>query len=156
MSGKLLTTGRAGRIRAVLLLFPEGATAAQVHTAGDFDCNVIAVNDALAAMRRAELVSQKVSGAQRLWRLTPRTVVLMRRAEQAAKQKHATAARRAPAPVDTAAFASTSIQRKDLERAQLKKEMDEFKRRGGRVQVLGNTPIRKDKTYRASQSGIAR
>ena len=45
-------------------------------------------------------------------------------------------------------FDTPSRQQKEADQQQLEADLAEFRRKGGKVQVLGDTPIRKHKTRR--------
>lgn len=83
-----------------------------------------------------------------------RDALMPRTAQHQTESELRSASVNRPSPV---AFVSGNQQQKDAERAELSRLMAEFKRRGGKVQIIDHTPVQRLKSRRqASAEGAAR
>lgn len=141
MTARIQRYGRAAKIRDVLFEFPKGATTAEIKAAGVLSDKLNAIGTSLIAMRKSDQVTMSMGLNSIVWSLTPKT-----RAEMA--RMAATAAvfnrpRRAlPAASARPSDSSTTIRHKDDARAAIADQLDAFRRAGGKVEVLGNTPFK--------------
>lgn len=141
MTAKIQRYGRAAKIRDVLFAIPTGATTAEIKAAADLSDRLSAIGTSLIAMRKSDQVTMAMGPNSIIWHLTPKT-----RAEMA--RMAATAAvfnrpRRAlPAASARPSDSSTTIRHKEDARVAIADQLDAFRRAGGKVEVLGNTPFK--------------
>lgn len=146
MTAKIQRHGRAAEIRALLLDRPAGATAEQLLAAG-IDCSTKQLNSSLAAMCDTGQVQASINRGDRIWMLTPTMHRLMRTPDARVQPTRAAAAR-VMRSVPTGSHNSTTVQHKDRDRAEIADQLAAFRRAGGKVEVLGNTPTRREMTRR--------
>lgn len=146
MTAKIQRHGRAAAIRALLLDCPAGATAEQLLAAG-IDCSLEQLINSLGAMYRADQVRASTTTGNKVWFLTTAMRKLMRGIDDQDSPPVAAAAhleRSSP----TGSNNSTTVLHKDQERQDLARLMADFRKRGGAIQVLGNTAVRPSLTRR--------
>jgi hypothetical protein len=150
---------RAGGVREklhkVLAAHPNGLTTVQLLAAGKLSVPVKNASAVLSQMRTSGQVAGQRCGRECLWTLLPPAI-------KPTPAKATAPANAAPdgwasqlaTPADD--FASTTAQKKARESAAIAEQLADFQRHGGRIEVLGNTPLRKEPSYRASMRGVAR
>lgn len=146
MTAKFQRHGRAASIRALLLDRSAGATTEQLLAAG-IDCSPKQLNSSLAAMCDTGQVQASINRGARIWMLTPTMHRLMRTPDARVQPTRAAAAR-VMRSAPTGSHNSTTVQHKDRERAELAEQIATFKRAGGKVEILGNTPARREMSRR--------
>lgn len=143
--GAIQRHGRAARIREVLVHFPAGATVAQIIAAGGIKATAYAVGKSLVSMREQDQVVMSMGNNRLLWALAPRL-----RQAMAAMIGRSVAGPRCPPsmPRFRADDSATTIRHREKDRQALAAQLAAFQKAGGRIEVLGNTPIRPSRTRR--------
>lgn len=147
MSAKIQQFGRAAAIRALLLDRPAGASDEELLASGTLTCTLKQLNSSLAAMRDTGQVQVSVTKGNRVWMLTTTMHRLMRTPDARVEPTRA-AVTRVMRSAPTGSHNSTTVQHKDRERAVIADQLAAFRRAGGKVELLGNTPARREMTRR--------
>lgn len=144
--GAIQRQGRAARIREVLVHFPAGATVAQIIAAGGIKATASVVGKSLVSMREQDQVVMSMGNNCVLWALAP----LLRQAMAALVGRSTAAGPRCPPPMPRmrADDSATTIRHREKDRQALAAQLAAFQKAGGRIEVLGNTPIRPGRTRR--------
>lgn len=140
MTAKIQRYGRAAKIRDVLFAIPTGATTVEIKAAADLSDRLSAIGTSLVAMRNSDQVTMTMGPNSIVWHLTPKT-----RAEMVRMAAAALIDRRPRRPLPAASApsdSSTTIRHKEDARAAIADQLDAFRRAGGKVEVLGNTPFK--------------
>jgi len=149
VTARIQKYGRAAKIRDVLFAIPTGATTVEIKAAADLSDGLSAIGTSLVAMRKSDQVTMTMGPNSIIWHLTPKT-----RAEMA--RLAATAAvfnrpRRAPpAPSARPSDSSTTIRHKDDARTEIAAQLESFRRAGGKIEILGHTPLKSVPNRRTS------
>lgn len=154
MSAKIQQFGRAAAIRTLLLDLPTGASADELLAAGTLTCTLKQLNSSLAAMRDTGQVQASVTKGNRVWMLTTTMHRLMRTPDARVEPTRAAVAR-VMRSAPTGSHNSTTVQHKDRERAVIADQLAAFRRAGGKVEVLGNTPVRQELSRRQINDAAA-
>lgn len=154
MSAKIQQFGRAAAIRTLLLDLPAGASADELLAAGTLTCTLKQLNSSLAAMRDTGQVQASVTKGNRVWMLTTTMHRLMRTPDARVEPTRAAVAR-VMRSAPTGSHNSTTVQHKDRERAVIADQLAAFRRAGGKVEVLGNTPVRQELSRRQINDAAA-
>jgi len=154
MSAKIQQFGRAAAIRTLLLDLPAGASAEELLAAGTLTCTLKQLNSSLAAMRDTGQVQASVTKGNRVWMLTTTMHRLMRTPDARVEPTRAAVAR-VMRSAPTGSHNSTTVQHKDRERAVIADQLAAFRRAGGKVEVLGNTPVRQELSRRQINDAAA-
>lgn len=154
MSVKIQQFGRAAAIRTLLLDLPAGASADELLAAGTLTCTLKQLNGSLAAMRDTGQVQASVTKGNRVWMLTTTMHRLMRTPDARVEPTRAAVAR-VMRSAPTGSHNSTTVQHKDRERAVIADQLAAFRRAGGKVEVLGNTPVRQELSRRQINDAAA-
>lgn len=154
MSAKIQQFGRAAAIRTLLLDLPAGASADELLAAGTLTCTLKQLNSSLAAMRDTGQVQASVTKGNRVWMLTATMHRLMRTPDARVEPTRAAVAR-VMRSAPTGSHNSTTVQHKDRERAVIADQLAAFRRAGGKVEVLGNTPVRQELSRRQINDAAA-
>ncbi|WP_416203732.1 hypothetical protein [Xanthomonas euvesicatoria] len=159
MSSGMQTKGLAAQLRAGLFHTKDGATSADLQASAAPECSRSQITHALNAMRGTGLVSRTPDPNGTRWRLTPATRIKVAKtitsaAENTARRTTATVTASHTVPAH-AVVALSPAQKKANESARISQAIAEFEANGGRIEVLGNTPIRRAAGYRQSMGGIA-
>lgn len=159
MSAGMQSKGFAAQLREGLFHAKDGMTSAALQATTAPDCTRSQITRALNAMRGTGLVTRKPDPAGTIWSLTAATRTKVARTLTSDAEN--TARRTKPAVVSPhttpshAVLALSAAQKKAIESARIAQEISDFQARGGRIEVLGSTPIRRSAGYRQSMSGIA-
>lgn len=154
MSAKIQQFGRAAAIRALLLDLPAGASDEELLASGKLTCTHKQLNSSLAAMRDTGQVQVSITKGNRVWMLTPTMHRLMRTPDARVEPTRAAVAR-VMRSAPTGSHNSTTVQHKDRDRAVIADQLAAFKRAGGKVEILGNTPVRQELSRRQINDGAA-
>jgi len=154
MSAKIQQFGRAAAIRALLLDLPAGASVEELLAAGTLTCSLKQLSSSLAAMRDTGQLQASITKGNRVWLLTPTMHRLMRTPDARVEPTRA-AVVRVMRSAPTGSHNSTTVQHKDRERAEIAEQLAAFKRAGGKVEVLGNTPVRQELSRRQINDAAA-
>ncbi len=154
MSAKIQQFGRAAAIRTLLLDLPAGASAEELLAAGTLTCTLKQLNSSLAAMRDTGQVQASVTKGNRVWMLTTKMHRLMRTSDARVEPTRAAVAR-VMRSAPTGSHNSTTVQHKDRDRAVIADQLAAFRRAGGKVEVLGNTPVRQELSRRQINDAAA-
>ena len=141
MAGKIHSFGRTAKLRGLLLDRPEGAPTDELLSAGGFDCTKRQLHDSLKAMTASGQVCESRSGGRILWVLSDTMRRLMLTPELVDPPTRA-AVENVMRPSRSISTHSTTIQHKEAERLELAAKIERFCAQGGRIEVLGATPIR--------------
>mgnify|MGYP000926022378 CR=1 FL=1 len=149
MAARLHRFGRAAAIRDVLVQFPNGATTAQIRTAGGMEVTAAVIGRSLQNMHAKDQVTMKMADNAILWNLNPR----LRQAMAIAANRPSAANANAPLPTTSSARgragdSTTTVRHREQERLTLAAQVAAFQQAGGKIEVLGNTPLRGNKTRR--------
>ncbi|WP_448130698.1 hypothetical protein [Stenotrophomonas rhizophila] len=147
MSAKIQQFGRAAAIRALLLDLPAGASVEELLAAGTLACTLKQLNSSLAAMRDTGQVQASITKGNRVWMLTATMHRLMRNPDARVEPTRAAVAR-VMRSAPTGSHNSTTVQHKDRDRAEIADQLAAFKSAGGKVEILGNTPVRQELSRR--------
>lgn len=153
MTAKIQRHGRAASIRALLLDHPAGATAEQLLAAG-IDCSLKQLSGSLAAMRDTGQVQASITKGNRVWMLTTTMHRLMRTPDARVEPTRAAVAR-VMRSAPTGSHNSTTVQHKDRDRAVIADQLAAFRYAGGEIEVLGNTPTRRELSRRQINDAAA-
>ncbi len=150
MSGRPQQTGRAAEVRRVLSMFPQGATVAQIKTAGRINGTHQAIGYTLKGLARSGQAICHRSGVRGIWRLSSHTqhAIAPLRAAPVRVQPACT-----PSPLTGVSDAATTIRYRELDRQQLAEDLDAFLAAGGHIEVLGHTPLRPLMSRHAANHG---
>lgn len=154
MSAKIQQFGRAAAIRTLLLDLPAGASAEELLAAGTLTCTLKQLNSSLAAMRDTGQLQASVTKGNRVWMLTTTMHRLMRTPDARVEPTRAAVAR-VMRSVPTGSHNSTTVQHKDRERTVIADQLAAFRRAGGKVEILGNTPVRQELSRRQINDAAA-
>lgn len=154
MSAKIQQFGRAAAIRALLLDRPAGASDEELLASGTLTCTLKQLNSSLAAMRDTGQVQVSITKGNRVWMLTTTMHKLMRTLDARMEPTRAAAAR-VMRSAPTGSHNSTTVQHKDRDRAVIADQLAAFRRAGGKVEVLGNTPVRQELSRRQINDAAA-
>jgi hypothetical protein len=154
MSAKIQQFGRAAAIRALLLDRPAGASDEELLASGTLTCTLKQLNSSLAAMRDTGQVQVSITKGNRVWMLTTTMHRLMRTPDARVEPIRAAVAR-VMRSAPTGSHNSTTVQHKDRERAVIADQLAAFKRAGGKVEILGNTPDRQELSRRQINDAAA-
>ncbi len=154
MSAKIQQFGRAAAIRALLLDRPAGASDEELLASGTLTCTLKQLNSSLAAMRDTGQVQVSVTKGNRVWMLTTTMHRLMRTPDARVEPTRA-AVTRVMRSAPTGSHNSTTVQHKDRDRAVIADQLAAFKRAGGKVEILGNTPVRQELSRRQINDAAA-
>lgn len=154
MSAKIQQFGRAAAIRALLLDRPAGASDEELLASGTLTCTLKQLNSSLAAMRDTGQVQVSITKGNKVWMLTPTMHRLMRTPDARVEPTRA-AVVRVTRSAPTGSHNSTTVQHKDRDRAVIADQLAAFKRAGGKVEILGNTPVRQELSRRQINDAAA-
>jgi hypothetical protein len=154
MSAKIQQFGRAAAIRTLLLDLPAGASADELLAAGTLTCTLKQLNSSLAAMRDTGQVQASITKGNRVWMLTTTMHRLMRTPDARVEPTRA-AVVRVMRSAPTGSHNSTTVQHKDRDRAEIADQLAAFHRAGGKVEILGNTPVRQELSRRQINDAAA-
>lgn len=154
MSAKIQQFGRAAAIRALLLDQPAGASDEELLASGTLTCTLKQLNSSLAAMRDTGQVQVSITKGNRVWMLTT-TMHRLMRAPDARVEPTRAAVARVMRSAPTGSHNSTTVQHKDRDRAVIADQLAAFKRAGGKVEILGNTPVRQELSRRQINDAAA-
>jgi len=154
MSAKIQQFGRAAAIRALLLDRPAGASDEELLASGTLTCTLKQLNSSLAAMRDTGQVQVSITKGNRVWMLTTTMHRLMRTPDARVESTRAAVAR-VMRSAPTGSHNSTTVQHKDRDRAVIADQLAAFKRAGGKVEILGNTPVRQELSRRQINDAAA-
>ncbi|MBB3759250.1 hypothetical protein [Xanthomonas arboricola] len=159
MSSGMQSKGLAAQLRAGLFHAKDGATSAALQATAAPECTQSQVTRALNAMRGTGLVIRTPDPTGTRWSLTAATRAKVARTLTSDAENTARRSKPAVVPSHTtpshAVLALSAAQKKAIESARIAQEIADFQAHGGRIEVLGNTPIRRPGGYRQSMSGIA-
>lgn len=147
MTARIQRFGRAAQIRTYLATLPpnEGATAEQIIAGARLDCTNGKLSSSLSAMCDTGQAVALTWKGKRTWALSGAMHKLMRAQDTQPTRRAAASAAR---PMPTGSNNSTTVLHKDQERQELAHLLAEFRKRGGKIEVLGTTPIRAHMTRR--------
>jgi len=154
MSAKIQQFGRAAAIRTLLLDLPAGASAEELLAAGTLTCTLKQLNSSLGAMRDTGQVQSSITKGNRIWMLTTTMHRLMRTPDARVEPSRA-AVTRVIRSAPTGSHNSTTVQHKDRDRAVIADQLAAFRRAGGKVEILGNTPVRQELSRRQINDAAA-
>lgn len=154
MAGKIHSFGRTAKLRGLLLDRPEGAPTDELLSAGGFDCTKRQLHDSLKAMTASGQVCESRTGGRILWVLSDTMRRLMLTPELINPPTRA-AVGKVMRPSRSISTHSTTIQHKEAERLELAAKIERFCAKGGRIEVLGATPIRPNLSRRQINHGSA-
>jgi len=146
MTAKIQRHCRAAVIRALLLDRPAGATAEQLLATG-IDCSLKQLNNSLGAMFDANQLRATVTAGNKVWFLTTAMRKLMRGVEYQVGTPAAASARLERSK-PTGSNNSTAVLHKDRERHELATLLADFRKGGGKIEVIGDTPVRPELSRR--------
>lgn len=150
MSARPQQTGRAAEVRRVLSMFPQGATVAQIKTAGRIKGTHQAIGYTLKGLARSGQAICHRSGVRGIWRLSGHT-------QHAIAPLRAAPPRVQPTcevgPITGVSDAATTIRHREFDRQQLADDLDAFLAAGGHIEVLGHTPLRPLTSRHAANHG---
>lgn len=150
MSARPQQTGRAAEVRRVLSMFPQGATVAQIKTAGRINGTHQAIGYTLKGLARSGQAICHRSGVRGIWRLSSHAqhaIAPLRAAPVRVQPTHT------PGPLTGVSDAATTIRHRELDRQQLADDLEAFLAAGGHIEVLGHTPIRPLMSRHAANHG---
>lgn len=154
MTARIQRYGRAARIRDVLAAFPNGATTVEIKAAGDLPESLKIIGTSLVAMRSSDQVTMTMGPSCILWALTPAVRQEMARLAAAAKidRRPRRSLPASACPPDS----STTIRHKEEARNEIANGIEAFRRAGGKIEKLGNTPFKSVHNRRqANESRLA-
>lgn len=154
MSAKIQQFGRAAAIRALLLDRPAGASDEELLASETLACTLKQLNSSLAAMRDTGQVQVSITKGNRVWMLTTTMHRLMRTPDARVEPTRAAVAR-VMRSAPTGSHNSTTVQHKDRDRAVIAAQLAAFQRAGGKVEILGNTPVRQELSRRQINDAAA-
>lgn len=154
MSAKIQQFGRAAAIRALLLDRSAGASDEELLAAGTLTCTLKQLNSSLAAMRDTGQVQVSITKGIKVWMLTTTMHRLMRTPDARVEPTRAAVAR-VMRSAPTGSHNSTTVQHKDRDRAEIADQLAAFRRAGGKVELLGNTPVRQELSRRQINDAAA-
>lgn len=157
MTIKVQRFGRAALVRSLLYTLPAGATAEQLIATGRLDCSHKQLSNSLGAMCDSGQVRISTTTGNKVWFLTDAMLKLMRTPDATVPPTR-TPVECVMRGVPTGSNNSTTVLHRDRERLALAAQIAAFCLNGGTIQVLGNTPFRRELSRRQinDASGDAR